>query len=350
MAGAIKKLTGSVANLGLLLPTIVAGMQAWVSIRALSEGLTVGDKIKSYFGTHFSKIANENPTIHFFLIACIIVFMSSLIISIAHKMFGLKMHRSTRTYVLLSPFLCILCGLIYYGYINYQINKDYYHREYSKCATLYEIDVRMAKNNQTHEKFYVDAKREGKSYLHKIVKSSMSQVYYESALKHLSTDQVNELHKENVVWNGPEGREAKEIEISAYMLAAYEGNINFLRAANKSRKVRVADFVKDIEGQGKCEGYAQTAYGITYPVMQTLTPFKLAYDNNNMTCATVIEKKMQDLKIDSSGPNDYKGYFDHQKKYCKMGKGKNRTRLGDFARTIAAPFAHTKKWLFGYKK
>ena len=323
-------------------------VQSWASLRVIQEGLRIGDITKKYFGDHFEDLVDENPVLHFLFIASILIFITSFLMSVFYKMFGLKMGKGIRTFVLLAPFLCMASGLFYVGYASYQVSTNYFHSKYAECATLEEVEVMMQENGQTHQSLYEDFKKKRQSYVHEMIKIKMPQVFYESMFKELDKDQVNKKYEQKIVFNAPkEGRISRKLIVRPYLFAAYQGNTDFLRAANKSSKAITATYVTDVETKGKCEGYFPRAYDLKYSIYQTITPFSVAQDNGHTTCMNIIREEMIAVGAEKNGKYCYKGYSLHDKKTCDFGGSKDRTIPGDLARTIFAPFTHSGRWLFG---
>ena len=109
------KLGRLLSGAGRISKTAVAVFQAGHAIAIMNYVSKFPAKIEGWAGEEYTKLARENPIINFFMMSCIIIFATSFLMVLFYSAFGIKMGKNIRRYVVIAPFLCVVCGLVYFG-------------------------------------------------------------------------------------------------------------------------------------------------------------------------------------------------------------------------------------------
>ena len=286
---------GTLAGLGGALTYL---MQGYAQFRIFQEGRNLFSSAKNFMGAHFHEYAENNPFINFFFVSGIVVFLSSFLITFAYKTFGLQMNKKVKTYILLSPFFVLFCGIIYVGYVHNLRTKDTVYTIFANARTEGEVASKKTKYNFSHH----DEMKYKKNYVFECIgKSTLSQSFYSDMCRDLSYSELNRCALKNikVVSFYNRAREYR-LHITPLMYAAYIGNKAAVAALLESGKADLKAVVKTVENP-TCPNF-WGAWGYTYKYTTTHTPYSIARDNRHGV-KNMIEKASKAI-----GYYDYKGY------------------------------------------
>ncbi len=253
--------------------------------------------LKNSLGLYYTKFADKNPMVGMFFNVGMIVFLSTMIIVGSYRILGLRMGKKTRKYVLFSPFIIILCAVVYMGNVFYFSYNDAVYKNFGKAETREEVAYLKGKLDYDHRKEF----KKDNSYVFSCIERNMPEAFYIDLFNSLSFDQRNHHNIRSLKLKGQDGQQ--DINIPPLMYACYIGNYKAVRAFLLDKKAHIISTLTT-KSIMPCSNFFGKLLGRNYADKRIHTCYSIAVENGRLACAELIRKRAQEI-----GWNGYPGKY-----------------------------------------